>query len=183
MSNFSEKLVIENPKQSSRKQVGYTSLYPYYAGFSYSFASSIISSAALPKNARILDLWNGSGTTTTAAIHMGYNTQGHDLNPVMIIAAKACMLNAREKSSLWPIAVDIMSKASKNNFLNIDDDDPLCTWMFPPSVTIIRKLEKALQTLLIDSKQYQLLIIRDNYNSLSDIAAFFILLFFVVSVN
>lgn len=45
--------------------------------------------------------------------------------------------------------------------------------MVPSSATIIRKLEKALQTLLVDSKQYQFLIIRDNYNSLSDIAAFF----------
>lgn len=173
MTNLSEKLVIENPKQNNRKHVGRTSLYPYYAGFSQSFANSILSSATLSKNAKVLDLWNGSGTTTTAAIHMGYNTQGYDLNPVMIIAAKACMLNTREKSSLWPIAVEIMGKASKDNFLNVDDEDPLCTWISPFSVTTIRKLEKALQTLLVDSKQYQPLMIRNNFNSLSDIAAFF----------
>jgi DNA modification methylase len=173
MTIISEKLVIENPKQNNRKHVGRTSLYPYYAGFSQSFANSILASAKLSKNAKVLDLWNGSGTTTTAAIHIGYNTQGYDLNPVMIIAAKACMLNTREKSSLWPIAVEIMSKASKDNSLNVDDEDPLCTWMSPLSVTTIRKIEKALQTLLIDSEQYQLLIARNNFNSLSDIAAFF----------
>jgi DNA modification methylase len=173
MTNISEKLVIENPKQINRNHVGRTSLYPYYAGFSQSFANSILSSATLSKNAKVLDLWNGSGTTTTAAIHMGYNTQGYDLNPVMIIAAKACMLNIRGRSSLWPIAVEIMSKASKDNSLTTDEEDPLCTWMVPFSVITVRKLEKALQTLLIDSKQYQPLIIRNNFNFLSDIAAFF----------
>jgi DNA modification methylase len=173
MSTLIESLVIENPKQNIKSCVGRGRLYPYYAGFSQSFANSVLESAIISKSAKVLDPWNGSGTTTTAAINMGYNTQGYDLNPVMIIVAKACMVNVREKSSLWPIAADIMSKASKDNLLEIDDEDPLCTWMLPCSVSMIRKIEKALQILLVDSEKYQHLIVRNNFNSLSDIASFF----------
>ena len=173
MSNLIENLIIENPKRTSRNCVGHISLYPYYAGFSPSFANALLASTSLSQESKIVDPWNGSGTTTTAAIKLGYCTQGYDLNPVMVIAAKACMLNVREKTSLWPIAVDIMSKASKGDLLTVNDEDPLCTWMEPSSVMLVRKLEKALQLLLVDNENYQLLIIRNNFNSLSDIAAFF----------
>jgi DNA modification methylase len=173
MNNLIEQLVIENPKQNSRNRIGRNSLYSYYAGFSPSFVNSLLTSPGISKEAKIVDPWNGSGTTTNAAIRLGHNTQGYDLNPVMVIAAKACMLNVRAKNSLWPIAADIMSKASKNNPLSVNDEDPLCTWMVPNSVLVVRNIEKALQNLLVDNGNYQPLILRNNFNDLSDIAAFF----------
>ena len=173
MSKLFENLVIQNPKQISRNRMDRVSLYPYYAGFSPSFVDSLLTSTKLSQDAKIVDPWNGSGTTTTSATRLGYCTQGYDLNPVMVIAAKACMLNAREKTSLWPIAVDIMTKASKEKLITINDEDPLCTWIVPDSAIVLRKIEKAIQALLVDSQNYQPLIVRGNFNSLSDIAAFF----------
>jgi DNA modification methylase len=173
MKNLIEQLVIENPKQNSRNRIGRNSLYSYYAGFSPSFVNSLLTSPGISKEAKIVDPWNGSGTTTNVAIRLGHHTQGYDLNPVMVIAAKACMLNVRAKNSLWPIAADIISKASKDNLLNVNDEDPLCTWMVPNSVIVVRNIEKALQNLLVDNENYQPLILRDNFNELSDIAAFF----------
>ncbi len=173
MSRLIKSLVIENPKRTDKGRVGRSSLYPYYAGFSPSFVESLLASTKLSKESKIVDPWNGSGTTTTSATSLGYCTQGYDLNPVMVIAAKACMLNVREKPSLWSIAVDIMNKASKDNLIAINDEDPLCTWIVPDSVIILRKIEKALQLLLVDSESYQPLIVQGNFNSLSDIAAFF----------
>lgn len=173
MSKLISNLVIQNPKQVCRNRVRHTNIYPYYAGFSQSFTYSLLTSIDLQQRIRIVDPWNGSGTTTTTAIKLGYHTQGYDLNPVMVIAAKASMLNVRESASLWPITVDIIGKALKDDLLVANEEDPLCTWMTPSSVTIIRKIEKALQTLLIDNEDYKPLIVRNNFNSLSDIAAFF----------
>jgi len=173
MSQLIENLVIQNPKRISGNCVGRAGFFPYYAGFSPSFVDSLLTSSSLSKESKIVDPWNGSGTTTTIANRLGYCTQGYDLNPVMVIAAKACMLNIRDRTSLWPIAVDIMNKASKGNLKTVNEEDPLCTWLVPDSVKVVRKIEKAIQTLLVDSENYQLLIIRGDFNSLSDIAAFF----------
>ncbi|BFM40523.1 hypothetical protein [Synechocystis sp. LKSZ1] len=173
MNTLIDNLVIQNPKRDAKALVGRTNIYPYYAGFSPSFIHTILTSRSVPKEAIIVDPWNGSGTTTTTAAKLGYCTQGYDLNPVMVVAAKASMLNIRDKSSLWPIAVDIMSKALKDKLTVASNEDPLCIWIMPDSVAIVRRIEKALQILLVDSNNYQMLRTRNDFNTLSDIASFF----------
>jgi len=171
-------LLIQNPKRENRPSKGRATWYPYYAGFSFDFAHSLIASTEFKTNACIVDPWNGSGTTTAAAVLLGYCTQGFDLNPVMVIAAKARMLNKREKSSLWPIAADIINKARHGEFRErVDDEDPLTVWFVPNSTAYIREIEKTIQLLLVDTR-YQLLAYRDSINFLSDIAAFFYLALF-----
>ncbi len=82
-------LTIENPKRNNLARKGSASWYQYYAGFSPRFAKTLLESAKLNSNAVVIDNWNGSGTTTEAASVLGYKTFGFDLNPVMIVVAKA----------------------------------------------------------------------------------------------
>jgi DNA modification methylase len=65
-------------------------------GFSYDFAYKLIESAKLPKGAVVMADWNGSGTTTAAAAALNHHSYGFDLNPVMVVVAKARLLSTIE---------------------------------------------------------------------------------------
>ncbi len=166
-------VVIQTPKRNRSSADGRASWYPYYAGFSSAFATSILASAKLPSRAQVLDPWNGSGTTTEAAAALGYQGLGYDLNPAMVIISKARMLSPRVKTSLLPVAIDILDKASRANLELPIEPDPLCTWLVPRSAAILRALERAIQRLLVDEHQYDLLVDRQDFDALSDLAAFF----------
>lgn len=66
-----DNLVICNPKQRRSALRGKATWYPYYAGFSPEFAEKVLLSANLPSGARVLDAWNGAGTTTALAHALG----------------------------------------------------------------------------------------------------------------
>jgi SAM-dependent methyltransferase len=161
---------IKDPKRDSENTFGRGTWYPYYAGFSATFTYDLVKSLDIDATACIVDPWNGSGTTTTIAAGLGYRTIGYDLNPVMVIVAKARMLSVREKNSIWPLAVNIVRKAFQSRFL-VNSPDPLGIWLTPESVVYIRRLERALQLFLVDGYKYHPLI--SDVNGLSDLAAFF----------
>ena len=62
--------------------------YPYYAGFSEDFVANTLQAVNARPGDIVLDPWNGAGTTTTVASHLGIDAIGIDLNPVMFLAAK-----------------------------------------------------------------------------------------------
>ncbi len=62
------------------------------------------------RNATVLDPWNGSGTTTQCARSLGLNSIGFDLNPVMVLVAKAGEIDPAEGSVLLPLAVQIVRR-------------------------------------------------------------------------
>ncbi|MES2701969.1 MAG: DNA methyltransferase [Bacteroidota bacterium] len=160
---------IINPKRT--KDIGFDSWYSYYAGYSSEFVQKILETSSLPKSAVILDPWNGSGTTTTVANRMGYATVGYDLNPVMAIAAKACLVNRHDYSCLEPLAKNIIDYAQKLK-IPPDHHDPIATWIIPTRATQIRKLERAVYSLLINPDCY--VSIANNVDTkMSTIAAFF----------
>jgi hypothetical protein len=106
---------------------------------------------------------------------LGYTARGFDLNPVMVITAKARSLNIQEKPSLLPLAVDIAKKAARTAVLKDADNDcdPLCEWFIPSSVKYLRGLERATQLLLIDNTKYLYFRHRDDVGAISALAAFF----------
>ncbi len=120
---------IHNPKRDREARLEQASWYPYYAGFSPHFAYSLLASSGLHRTACIVDPWNGSGTTTAAAATLGYRTYGYDLNPVMVIVAKARLFSQREKSYLWAITAAILQASKDHNTAVIVEDDPFCTWL------------------------------------------------------
>src|SRR5205085_4697596 len=147
------KLVIKNPKRG-KTPTGREAWFPYYAGFSGEFASALISSASLREDQSVLDPWNGSGTTTATAAELGCSSIGMDLNPVMVIVAKARAVPKSEKCSLVPLLADIVKKARRASFVGEDDHDPLCNWFVSSSAATLRSIEISIQGLLFDPQTY-----------------------------
>lgn len=173
---MTDTLRIIDPKRT-RSQNGRSGWYPYYAGFSYEFAHELISTANLPSDALILDDWNGSGTTTSVANALGHRVCGFDLNPAMVVVAKARLLNKREHPSLEPLSAEIVAKACADENEPLAND-PLQAWLGTKSAHDLRKLERAIQLLLIDHDKYELAAARADFNSLSGIGAFLYLALF-----
>jgi hypothetical protein len=142
-------LAINSPKRSRAGAAGWHGFFPYYAGFPTSFAHDLIVSAGLPEGAVVLDPWNGSGTTTFAASRLGYDALGVDLNPVMVMVARARLLPPSEAGSIRPLARDVAAKAR----IWPDDlaqHDPLLLWFAPPSARLVRAVEAGIRALLVD---------------------------------
>jgi len=124
-----------------------------------------------------MDDWNGSGTTTSVANSLGLCAYGFDLNPAMVVVAKARLLSKREHSSLDPLAAEIIEKARINEIAPVDHD-PLQAWMCAKSANDIRKLERAIQLLLFDHEHYQFPATRTDFDTLSGFGAFLYLALF-----
>jgi DNA modification methylase len=167
---------ILSPKRDMSAKTGNASWFPYYAGFSPDFARTLCQSMKMREGSSILDPWNGSGTTTIAASSLGLNSIGIDLNPVMVIAAKARSLSLRTKHSLKSLTYSIIDKAVLCDFRI--ESDPLNTWIIPSSTHHIRKLENAIQVLLVDGRKPVNFVQREQVDSLSDLAAFFYIALF-----
>jgi SAM-dependent methyltransferase len=170
-------LRVENPKRDPQDSSGRAAWYPYYASYSNKFAYTLLESAHLDEQACVLDPWNGGGTTTVAALSLGLSARGYDLNPVMVVIAKARALSTRIKNSLLPIAKDIATKTMKReSAASVRDDllyDPLRLWFRLDSVSHVRQVERHVKNLLIDETNRQDLKEIHNVNTLSDLASFF----------
>jgi hypothetical protein len=129
-----------------------------------------LSSADLTKGQWVLDAWNGSGTTTSKATSLGLNAYGFDLNPVMVVVAKARDLDFAEYPSIRPLTAEVARKAKRA--FDVDPFDPLLTWFVPNSVSHFRSIEAGVQKLLIDDSRYENLN-RRGLQAVSDLAAFF----------
>ncbi len=136
-------LRISSPKRNPRGQTGWEGFFPYYAGYPEAFAHELLSSAGLPKAARVLDPWNGSGTTTSAATKLRLDAVGIDINPVMAIIARARTLSPSEADSLVALARQLLIKAEQE-VLASEPSDPLGDWFGPLTIAWLRNLEKAI---------------------------------------
>ena len=75
---------------------------------------------------------------------------GFDINPVMVMVAKADCLNLTVLESNDALASDIKRKA-KIIDVELSNDDMLAEWFTTSVIETVRRLEKAIFTLLIDS--------------------------------
>lgn len=164
------KIPIASPKKKGTDQ---QVLYNYYAGYSEEFVRDVIARLDVRTEGTILDPWNGSGTTTEISSLMGYSSIGYDINPVMLIVAKSRLINRSVFDSLYSIAVDIVSKAKKYRSIFDFDNDPLNTWLKQSGVRCFRKIERAIQQLLVGNENFQLLVQRNTYAELSSLTAFY----------
>jgi len=136
------------------------------------FADSLIESIGAARPKRILDPWNGSGTTSALAALRGHEAQGFDINPVMVVAARARMLSSLSVESLLPLAADIHDKAKGSDSPSLVRPDPLWKWVIPESASAFRRIESAIQHLLVRPSSYQRLAEAADVNTLSDLASF-----------
>src|SRR5216684_580563 len=109
MSSLPSPRVLRNPKRNKHNRNGRSGWYEYYAGFSPTFVDDALAlSFAEPGIDRILDPWNGSGTTTDVATRKGFDCIGFDLNPATVIVAKARTLQPNVQPSLASLLEDIL---------------------------------------------------------------------------
>lgn len=169
---------IKNPKLYADSVCPQESrIYPYYAGYASSFAESVLGTMDVPRNSIVLDPWNGSGTTTLAATRLNYNSLGQDLNPVMVLVAKANLLPASERGSLMPLADAIIS-LSKRLICDLCEGDPLAVWLAPASANLIRAIETAINRLLVSAENYMRLTENKLLYKTSCLASFFYVVLF-----
>lgn len=143
-----DSLAISSPKRKKRGKSSWNEFFPYYAGFPEQFAKDIIESAKLERDAVIIDPWNGSGTTTYAASQLGYNSMGIDLNPVMVLVARARTLAPSEADSIEPQAKSLVQNITRRTG-KAESDEPLLQWFSIDTATTLRKLERRIRTRLI----------------------------------
>jgi len=139
-----ESLTIQSPKRNAKLQTGWEGFFPYYAGFPESFADAILSTACISTNSVILDPWNGSGTTTYVASSRGIASIGLDLNPAMIIVAKARVLPPSEADSIEPLGRKILKIATEDSQA-IDTTDPLTFWFSNSTARSLRFIERSIR--------------------------------------
>ena len=147
---MAKRLHILSPKRNKRLQTGWEGFFPYYAGYPELFARELLQSAKLPHGAVVLDPWNGSGTTTYTASTLGLNSIGIDLNPVMIIVARARLLPPSEADHLRPLAAMILSHAHSTP-PTLWPDDALLGWFDPTAAAFIRGIEQNIRRSLVGS--------------------------------
>src|SRR5579862_9455092 len=106
-------MITRSPKLR-RPETPQAGWYRFYAGFSEEFAREALRSVGVGSGEWVLDPWNGTGTTVCAALSVGANALGFDLNPVMVLVAKARCLDPSEYTSLSPLAVEIVLESEKS---------------------------------------------------------------------
>lgn len=136
------------------------------------FAEQLLLTLPLKDNSVIFDPWNGSGTTTRVAYELGYNAIGIDLNPSMVVAAKAAMLSVLETPSLESIAKSLADQTRKRGGLR-HPGDPLLTWLAPQAAAIVRALENEINNTLISHDVYAKINSNEVLENVSPLAAFF----------
>ncbi len=174
---------IRTPKQNGRAKA--SSWYGYYAGYSTSFIEDVLEDLALPPGAKILDPWNGSGTTTTLASRKGFVAIGFDVNPVLVVVSKARLLGSEIVSSLPTLTDEILSRVhSRNGQLHLSEHDPLCRWFSNQSASWLRALERGIYHVLVGLPDLPDVAERVSLKPISDLAAFYyVVLFKVVRRN
>lgn len=141
--------------------------YRYYAGYSASFVEKALTEVASEAQV-VLDPWNGTGTTTVVAASNKVSAIGFDINPAMVVVARARLLGRGVWASIAPLSADIVSHT---NTVNIDGD-PLRFWFSDRSAATIRALQNSVHRLLVDTgaTAYPIL---SNASTMSTLAAFF----------
>ena len=176
-----KKLKVDNPKvYADLLAPQNTRLFPYYAGYSASFATNLLQSMKLGKGALVLDPWNGSGTTTSAAVQLGCSVVGQDLNPVMVLVAKAALLPRSEVSSLVPLAKSILSSIQPEVESGLHEE-PLEKWLSRRSAKFFRAIETNINQVLVSHQKYLQLTSNLSLGGTSPLAAFFYLSLFAVA--
>lgn len=143
--------VIISPKRRPNDTRGWSVFFPYYAGFPEAFARSILSSAQLDPKAQVLDPWNGSGTTTFSASQLGLSSIGFDINPVMLMVARARLLASSEADAVMPV-VHSITRRLRNDPRGLSTGDPLLGWFTPGAAATLRNLERRIRRELVGQR-------------------------------
>jgi len=167
-------ILMSSPKIRLESGTPSAPWFRYYAGYSESFVSDVLESFNLPRHAVVLDPWNGTGTTTSVARRMGYTAHGYDINPVLVLVARARLLGPEVADSLTSIAEDVVSDLSHASSRGATwPCDPLSWWLDEQSSETLRSLEQNIHGLLVGTTEAYPLFECSSLDHVSSLAAFF----------
>lgn len=136
--------VASPPKQRQTARSSATSRY--YAGFAEQFVADLLPQPNGSSPKTVLDPWMGSGTTMRVAHALGHRAVGIDLNPAMVVIARARLLT--EKGAETASAALRAVLHSPTPRARVAADDPLLQWFDRPTTGMLRGLlERALPKL------------------------------------
>lgn len=149
-----EQNLLRSPKRK-RNSSGAKEGFPYYAGYSEVFAEDALRLFA-SADALVLDPWNGAGTTSAIAAVGGWSSISFDLNPVMVVVAKARLARASDIAMARTRLLRYLRDFAANNALITDD--PVSRWVGASGSSLIRYLvkrclqqRKSLESLTLES--------------------------------
>jgi SAM-dependent methyltransferase len=164
-------LLTNNPKQARGAQP--PEWFGYYAGYSTSFVDEALTYLDLPNGARVLDPWNGSGTTTDVADRRGFQSVGYDLNPAIVLVARARLLRTDVRPSHRSLGHAIVRDSSKLAAPGFLSEEPLTAWFSIETTATLRGLERAIQRDLISSSEYVRITAKSSLADISPLAAYY----------
>lgn len=167
-----DRLLVQNPKRVTEGNSAEVNVFPYYAGYSKTFAKALLKSAEMQPGSTVLDPWNGAGTSTSASTELGLRSVGCDLNPVMIVVAKANLVSPLDASSLVPLGHEIWTKSLVAE-PTVADSEPLSLWFSPQSTQTLRAVELSIRQVLIDPQGSGIGVRLIGVESLTPLAAIF----------
>jgi len=133
----------KRPKNASDKSRA--EWFPYYAGYSAAFVEDALSAMHLPPKAAILDPWLGAGTTTAVAIAKGLRVLGYDLNPAMLVVARARTLGCDSGEEVLALHEEVCRQYKRHDHDLValkPGEDGLGQWLTPTSALHFRTLER-----------------------------------------
>lgn len=140
LKQVASKLTLDAKRKPTAS--GIDTWYPYYAGYSRSFARQVLENIPLQRGATIADPWNGSGTTTYVADQLGYQALGFDINPVATLVASAKLARPLDAKNVVGLARRIAA-ASTTSTVRLKSSDPLAGWLPASTVKQYRTIEAA----------------------------------------
>ncbi|MEN2387957.1 DNA methyltransferase [Comamonas sp. A7-5] len=126
---------VHTPKRRSNINSKAKESYPYYAGYAEAFARDAIQRLSIA-GATVLDPWNGAGTTTYAAATMERRAFGFDLNPVMVVVAKAKCASMEDVRKARETLDDLSLRITRTQLKS----DAVSPWVGPRAAALIRQL-------------------------------------------
>jgi DNA modification methylase len=163
-------MLTETPKRVPTSDVSNRIWPTYYAGYSPEFVRDAINTLGLRRGARILDPWNGAGTTTSVSRARGIRSYGYDINPAVVLMARARLLGADVYPSVEPLAESIATRARKAT-VEVDTE-PLERWFSPSGANVFRRLEATIRHDLIE-KEAALIAASSSLVHVSSLAAYY----------
>jgi hypothetical protein len=145
--------VIRSPKRRVLGAESRANWFRYYAGFSVGFVEDIISHLDLADGAILLDPWLGAGTTAEVATGKGFQLRGFDLNPAMLLVARARTVPTSVADQI-PILTKRISRSYERRMKNgapsgRRENEPLEQWLQPASAAAFRVLEQSLEASIL----------------------------------
>jgi DNA modification methylase len=171
---------LRSPKQSGRRKSD--GWYHYYAGYSPDFVEDVLRIAGVGADrgiTHVLDPWVGAGTTAAVAGGLGLNATGVDINPALVVIAKARFLGNELGENLDALADDILARAKRSNRA-IELSDPLLAWFTPAAAAILRAVERSIFHLCVSSATNGSAV-TVSAPSIPPLAAFFYVALFLVT--